>query len=84
MRKPVRQWVTVLDAAQVTNMKPVTIKLESDKHYHTKMMLCAELALKQTVKLHVYETPLGCFRVKIGKTVIVEEIKNPLTKTLAG
>jgi len=56
-------------------MKPVTIKLESDKHYHTKMMICAELAQRQTVKLHVYETPLGCFRVKIGKTVIVEEIK---------
>lgn len=55
-------------------MKPVTIKMNNDRNYHTKMMICAELAKKQTVKIHVYETPMGCFRVKIGKTVIVEEI----------
>lgn len=56
-------------------IKPVTIKLVDDRGYHTKMMLCAELAKKQTVKLHIYETPMGYFRVKIGKTVIVEEVQ---------
>lgn len=54
-------------------MKTITIKLKSDDNHDLKILIASKLARKPVVSQHTYETPLGLFTVKVGKTIIVEE-----------
>ena len=53
----------------------ITIRAGMSLRQRMYATLLAELQIRTKVKRHTYETPFGLMRVRVGKTAIVEIVK---------